>query len=278
MQHDDEIDLFELFSVLWDGKWAILFVTLIALCLGGTFGLFKEHNQVVDYQSTIEITHKHLLPLNDSDASNANNSFADLSALFHSKSEFEAWKESNPGAPIEYGDISLTQVVDGVELASESHLVSFETDNLEENKNDLKVNKINLKVNTNNLQVLDSYYSYLSSLNETLTRQYIVIAREEINSIDGRLRGLYSSDEAIRQTIFLESSREVRELERFVRRAKSGALLFEISRPTLPVVTSPAPKTKLIVALSILLGAFLGAVYVLLCNAIDRRRKSLNAS
>ena len=271
MQHDDEIDLFELFSVLWDGKWAILFVTLIALCLGGTFGLFKERNQVVDYQSTIEITQKHLLPFNDSDASDANNSFADLSALFHSKSEFEAWKESNPGAPIEYGDISLTQVVDGVELASESRLVSFETNNL-------KVNKNNLKVNTNNLQVLDSYYSYLSSLNETLTRQYIVIAREEINSIDGRLRGLYSSDEAIRHTIFLESSREVRELERFVRRAKSGALLFEISRPTLPVVTSPTPKTKLIVALSILLGAFLGAVYVFLCNAIDRRRKSLNAS
>lgn len=264
MQHDDEIDLFELFSVLWDGKWAILFVTLIALCLGGTFGLFKERNQVVDYQSTIEITHKHLLPFNDSDATDANNSFADLSALFHSKSEFEAWKESNPGAPIEYGDISLTQVVDGVELASESHLVSFETDNL--------------KVNTNNLQLLDSYYSYLRSLNETLTRQYIVIAREEINSIDRRLRGHYSSDEAIRHTIFLESFREVLELERFVRRAKSGALLFEISRPTLPVVTSPTPKTKLIVALSILLGAFLGAVYVLLCDAIDRRRKSLNVS
>jgi len=71
---------------------------------------------------------------------------------------------------------------------------------------------------------------------------------------------------------------EVRELESYVERAESGANVFEINRPTPPVVTSAAPKTNLIVALSIVLGGFVGAAYVLLRNAIRRRRETLSAS
>jgi len=41
-------------------------------------------------------------------------------------------------------------------------------------------------------------------------------------------------------------------------------------------VTSAAPKTNLIVALSIVLGGFVGAAYVLLRNAIRRRRETLS--
>ena len=51
-----------------------------------------------------------------------------------------------------------------------------------------------------------------------------------------------------------------------------------MSAPTLPIVTSAAPKTNLIVALSIVLGVGDGAAYVLLRNAIRRRREILNAS
>ena len=38
---DDEIDLFELFQTLWDGKWLISAFVAIAVLLGGGFLLLK---------------------------------------------------------------------------------------------------------------------------------------------------------------------------------------------------------------------------------------------
>ena len=35
---DDEIDLFELFEILWSGKWLIACFTAIALLVAGGFG------------------------------------------------------------------------------------------------------------------------------------------------------------------------------------------------------------------------------------------------
>ena len=262
MHQDDEIDLFELFSVLWEGKWAIISFTLIAMIFGGAYAVYKERNQVFRYQSTIAFTVKNLPPFYDTN--DTNNSFLDFRALFHSAPEFEAWQASNPKATIDFGDISLTQVVDGVELASNSSLVSLDASGL--------------SVNANDLQVLDGFHSYLSSLNETLTRQYIVRAGEEINYIERRFKDFWASDAALldQVLILLQHTNELRNLARYVERAESGAHVFEITRPTLPVVTStaPAPKTNLIVALSIVLGGFVGAAYVLLRSAIRRRSET----
>ena len=154
MHNDDEIDLFELFSDLWLGKWAIISFTLIAIMFGGAYAVYKERNQVVSYQSTIAFRAENLPPFY-----NADYAFSNLSELFHSAPEFETWSARNSNAPINLRDITLTQVVDGVELASNSSLVSLNADGL--------------KVNANDLQMLDAFHSYLSSLNETLTLQYI---------------------------------------------------------------------------------------------------------
>ena len=40
--NDDEIDFFELFQTLWEGKWLISAVTVIAILAGGWFLGFKE--------------------------------------------------------------------------------------------------------------------------------------------------------------------------------------------------------------------------------------------
>ena len=39
---DDEIDLFELFQALWDGKWLISTFVAIAVLLGGGFLSLKD--------------------------------------------------------------------------------------------------------------------------------------------------------------------------------------------------------------------------------------------
>ena len=40
--YDDEIDLFEFFETLWDGKWLISAFVAIAVLLGGGFLLLKD--------------------------------------------------------------------------------------------------------------------------------------------------------------------------------------------------------------------------------------------
>ena len=73
MHQDDEIDLFELFSVLWEGKWAIISFTLIAMIFGGAYAVYKERNQVFRYQSTIAFTVKNLPPFYDTNDTNDTN-------------------------------------------------------------------------------------------------------------------------------------------------------------------------------------------------------------
>ena len=136
-----------------------------------------------------------------------------------------------------------------------------------------------LSVNANDLQVLDGFHSYLSSLNETLTRQYIVRAGEEINYIERRFKDFWASDAALRDQvlILLQHTNRVRALERYVERAEGGAAdVFKISRPTPAVVTSEASKTNLMVALSIVLRVFVGAAFVLLRNPIRHHSGTSN--
>jgi len=261
VHQEDEIDLFELFSALWEGRWSIIALTLIAVLFGGAYAVYKERNHVFSYKSTIAFTAHNLPPFYD-----ANHAFSDLSRLFRSEPQFKAWRTSNSKAIIDFAPISPTQLVDGVELASSSSLVSLDANGL--------------GVNTNDLQVLDGLHSYLMFLNESLTRQYIERTVDEINYIERRFKDFWIADVPLQEQVltFMQHTNEVRKLESYVERAEGGAHVFKISRPTQPVVTSASPKTNLIVALSIVLGGFVGAAYVLLRNTIRRRRETLSAS
>ena len=103
---------------------------------------------------------------------------------------------------------------------------------------------------------------------------------DEINYIERRFKDFWIADVPLRNQVltFMQHTNQMRKVESYVERAEGGAHVFEISRPTQPVVTSAAPKTNLIVALSIVLGGFVGAAYVLMRNAIRCRRETLSVS
>src|SRR5210317_1593507 len=42
--YDDEIDLFEFFQTLWDGKWKIILITFVAAIIGVVFGAVKPNS------------------------------------------------------------------------------------------------------------------------------------------------------------------------------------------------------------------------------------------
>ena len=257
MQQEDEIDLFELFAELYRGKWLIISGILVAMACGGSYAIVKEKSHVTTYQSVIAYSPKNLPLFID-----AEKAVSDFGSLFYSQSAFEAWKVVNAESRISYSDISPTQIVDGVELSNEPKMISPQT------------SEFILK--TADLGLLDDYYSYLTSLNDLITKRYVTQAAEEKRYIEKRFKDFWAFDEALEDKvlIFMRHLTEVRKLDRYVELVESGAKVFSIRHPTPPVVTSPAPKTNLILALSFVLGGFIGAASVLLRNAIRRRSET----
>jgi LPS O-antigen subunit length determinant protein (WzzB/FepE family) len=59
--HDNEIDLFELFEILWSGKWLIAGFTALSLLIGSGFLALKA----AEYESKIFIKIDNLPPFYD---------------------------------------------------------------------------------------------------------------------------------------------------------------------------------------------------------------------
>ena len=83
---DDEIDLFELFQTLWDGKWLISAFVAIAVLLGGGFLLSKD----ALYESKLSYSVDTIPPFYE-----ANKASTDFQNKFYSVSVFEEWKKDN---------------------------------------------------------------------------------------------------------------------------------------------------------------------------------------
>ena len=105
---DDEIDLFELFEILWSGKWLIAGFTALSLILGGGFLALKE----AEYESKLFIKIDDQPPFYGRDKV-----FSDFEKLFYSKQTFDDWKKSGGDTSITFDGLSKTENVDGFELS-----------------------------------------------------------------------------------------------------------------------------------------------------------------
>ena len=79
--YDDEIDLFELFAVLWDGKWFIGVFVAVALSIGGGVLLLKD----AVYESKLTYEVANLPPFVDQAAA-----LSDLRTMFYAKDTYDS--------------------------------------------------------------------------------------------------------------------------------------------------------------------------------------------
>ena len=101
---DDEIDLFELFQTIWDGKWLITGFVAIAVLLGGSFILLKDPV----YESKLIYSVDTLPPFYQADKASM-----DFGNKFYSVSVFDEWKQNNINTTLLYEHFSTTEVIDG---------------------------------------------------------------------------------------------------------------------------------------------------------------------
>jgi LPS O-antigen subunit length determinant protein (WzzB/FepE family) len=243
---NDEIDLFELFGTLWDGKWLITTFVVISVLLGIAFLLVKKPV----YQSNLFYSVVTVPPfyqpdkiLNKYQIKYQNNKvFKDFKLKFYSKMVFENWKKNIGKTQLLFEDFSITEVIDGfIVTKNESDQLAIFT--LEDGK------KSSILIKTNQFSVLKDFFNYSNHVNELLKKDYVLRAKNELKVQSGVL------------------------LERFILSANNGANILDISHPTIPQKVSP--QSLHVLFLSLIFGGIIGVTFVLISNAIHKRRKYL---
>jgi LPS O-antigen subunit length determinant protein (WzzB/FepE family) len=243
---DAEIDLFELFRTLWDGKKVISAFVAIAVLLGGSFIFFKTPL----YKSELFYSIDTIPPFySDTKVSN------DFKLNFFSKSIFKDWKKSNDNTSLVFEDFNTSEIVNGFILSKD------ENNQLAILNEDKKMGS-HILVKSEQLSVLDDFFNYAGYINEILKTEYKNRAKEELNIIETRFKDFSAANDAIISQIL--------SIDRYIVSAEKGAKVLIINRPTLPEKISP--RSILILALSIILGGIIGVTYVLISNAICKRR------
>ena len=243
--YDDEIDLFELFQVLWDGKWLISAFVVLAFLLGGGFILSKDKV----YESKVVYSVEAIPPFYSGGKAST-----DFQKKFYSIDVFKEWKKNKDNTSLVFEDFSKTEVIDGFILSKN-----------EDEKLAILKDSASILVKSNQLPILNDFYNYAEYINLLLKDEYVSRANDELKIIETRFNDLKSAESSIVQTVL--------SIDRYIATAEQGENVLSIERPSVP--KKVAPKSSLILALSFVLGSFIGAAYVLIMNAIKTRREQL---
>ena len=249
-EQDDDIDLFELFQTLWDGKWPISAFIVIAVLLGGSF-LFISNSL---YQSKINFSIDTIPPFYDNQKV-----ITDFKKKFYSKSTFNGWKKSNDNTLFTFEDFSLTEVVNGFILSkAEGQQLAV----LGQKK---RMESTHIIVKSDQFSMLNDFFMYAEYINNLLKIEYVNRAKDELNIIETRFRDFSTASDTVITNILT--------IDRYIDSAEKGTKVLYISHPTFPKKISPKPFQ--ILALSIILGGMMGVIYVLISNAICKRKDKL---
>ena len=252
---DDEIDLFNLFQTLWDVKWLIIAFVVIAVLLGGGFLLSKDPM----YKSKLTYSFDTIPPFYEADErsnSGAVQASTDFRNKFYSVSVFEEWKQNNSDTSLVFGDFSATEVVDGFVLSKDK------VEQLATLASEKKGGSFVL-VKSNQLPILDDFFEYATHINGLLKDEYVVRAKEELNIIETRFKDFSTANDSIISNIL--------SIDRYIVSAEKGSSVLAIQRPTMPKKVSP--KSSLILAMSVVLGGMVGVFFILMRNAITKRKE-----
>jgi len=246
--YDDELDLFEFFEMLWEGKWLISAFGVMALLFGGVFLLLKAPV----YESKLIYSMDVIPPFYEK-----NKASTDFKKKFYSVSLFKEWKKNNSDASIVFEDLSATKVVDGF-VISKNEYEQLAT--LASEKGDSFV-----LIKSNQLPVLDDFFEYANHISGLLNDEYVIRAKEELKIIDKRYKDLDSSNSNIINTVL--------SIDRYIVTAEKEAKVLAIQRPTMPKKVSPKPF--LVLAMSLVLGGVVGVFFILIRNATTKRKERL---
>ena len=246
----EEISLFELFEILWEGKWWLTGFVALALVLAGAFLVFKDPV----YESKL-IYSSEKLPyfLGSGEA------YADFRQILFSESVFNDWKKTNRKTVIPFEYLSVTEMMDGFIVTKDKRkqLVTLgsDKDGLKRERSFVLVKSVKL----DSLQTADYLYLYMQHINALLTARYLQMAKDALVIIEARFKDYSAINDSVVNNTLL--------IDRYIKSVEEGAQAFTIYRPTKP---KKATSAVLVLVSSVIVSGIIGVFYIFLRNAIGR--------
>tara|TARA_Y100000389_G_scaffold55985_1_gene51902 strand:- start:1082 stop:1837 length:756 start_codon:yes stop_codon:yes gene_type:complete len=247
-KQNDEVGLIEFFEILWDGKGIISFFVFAALVTAAVY------INTVKYEYESKIVYS--VDVAPSFFSNKKTQIRDFTKAFFNQNLFDNWKKKNQNTILSYKDISENLLVENVlvDKPDKIRVVLLDEDD------DIGAY---ILVRSNQFRLLDDIYNYAGYINEAITKEYILISKQEINIINKRSSEFSATTDIITSNLL--------SIDRYIMEAKNGANVFRIMRPTIPNQTWP--KVNIILVVSFMFGLFLGVVYIFIADAIRFRKQ-----
>ena len=248
----DEISLFELFEILWEGKWWLAGFVALALFSAGVFLLYKDpvHESRLFYT-----TQKLPYFINSGEA------YTDFKQMLFNETTFNDWKKTNPEITMPFAYINLTEMLESFIISKEEdeQLVTLEVD-----KDHLKGDRAFVLVKSAKPDILptaDYLYLYMQHINTLLTARYLQTAKDALVIIEARFKDYSAINDAVVNNTLA--------IDWYIKSVEEGAAALTIDRPTRP---KQALSSVMVLVLAVIAGGIIGIFYIFLRNAIRRHK------
>lgn len=232
-EHDDEIDLVELFTSLWRGKWVIIAWVVTSMGVATLYYFLVEPV----YEAKIVINKKATPPILQIMNSPPNQIMMEYIESFNSQATIATWLEEN----------------DNTSFLLDHNYVKF---------TDVQDNSANIVVNSNAKGFIDAYFHYANHVNSQLTSEYQAISEEGLIFLNEQAEQIGSYSNFI-SDLMLSSNW-------FLKNIEEGKLVFNITKPTNSRKISA--NLAIIYVFSCFFGIFAGYINVVSYNKVMKWR------
>ena len=155
-----------------------------------------------------------------------------------------------------FEDFSSTQMVDGFVLTKNKsvRLATLKSEN----------GFSFVHVKSNQLPILDDFFKYAQHINTILNKEYIERAKEELLITETRFKDLNEYKDTTMLNIL--------SIDRYIVKAEKEKKVFSIQHPTMPVKVS---QSSLVILMSVVLSGIVGVLFILVRDAITKRKEQL---
>lgn len=259
-QTSEDIDLIDLFLILWNGKKTLIIFVLVSIFFSFAFLLLRDTGlKKPVYQVNIEYS---VIPIPIFLYTDTTNVLADFKKNFYLKNIFDDWKEQNLQSPFNFEDIANTKIIDDIIYRKNENelLASF-------NKKG-HFNEIIIK--TDQIILLDQINKYIDYVNFKITNDYIFKYEELLKIIKKKHQEFHENFSNAKPNDFIY---RIIEIEQLLSILNDGQKIIDLLPPTSPLdISEKAPSKSFVIAALGIFGFLSGSIFLFVRHAVIIRK------
>lgn len=265
-QNSEDIDLLELFLILWKGKWVIILFVLVAVTSRWILFFFQKPNLEVNpsYETSLELLFEFIPLENNANTPllNKHRLMSDFQKIYYSEDLFNKWKSIKDQSLIDYEYLTDTVLIDGILFKKK------------DTEKSIKFEHDNIIIKYNNISFLNEIIDYTNYVNDTHNSEIFSNLKEQSQMLERKYKKQNYPD-----VYYSSLFDKIFQIDQIINALDKGQKPINIKAPMYPVNLSSAkvPVLNFINLISFaILGAVFGAFFVFLRNALLKRQVNLS--